>query len=62
MTFVATLVVVIIVTVCLSVGTLLGRRPLRGSCGRGQETCVCRAEPGDSREECPNIDRAGSLT
>jgi hypothetical protein len=42
-----TLVGVGVVMVLLAVGVLLGRRPLRGSCGAGGGACACGARTGE---------------
>jgi len=41
MEFVATFIVFLVVTACLALGVLVGREPLRGSCG-GSACANCR--------------------
>ncbi len=48
-TMVATLLVVVIAMLALSLGLLLGRGQPRGTCGRSGGACVCRGD----EERCP---------
>lgn len=48
-TFLASLVVFILIAGVMAVGTVVGRRSLRGSCGGAAGgPCVCGAAPGEA--------------
>lgn len=48
--FIATLIVFAVALLALGLGTMLGRRPLQGSCG-GIGRCACGAT---TEADCPN--------
>ncbi|MAZ89748.1 MAG: hypothetical protein CL693_19100 [Cellvibrionaceae bacterium] len=64
-TFVLTLIVLLLFVVAMSVGVLMGRKPLKGSCGGvgaalGEEDYVCDLCGGDP-QKCEEEQQKGSV-
>ncbi len=64
-TFVLTLIVLLVFVIAMSVGVLMGRKPLKGSCGGvgaalGEEDYVCDLCGGDP-QKCEEEQQKGSV-
>jgi len=56
-TVVATLVVFCLVALAMSIGSLLGRQPLQGSCGGSGSRCPCTEQ---ERQACEHRERGAA--